>query len=54
MTAPSAWQAAVIRRKPGITASSAGRKLPRVRTAVGCTGIGSTTIMAAPPRALAR
>ena len=41
----------MIRRKAGITASSLWQKLPRVSTAVGWTGMGSTTIMAAPPRA---
>ena len=37
--------------KAGITVSEPGRKLPRVSTAAGWTGIGSTTIIAAPPMA---
>ncbi len=48
---PNAWQASVILRKWGMIESSWWRKLPRVSTAVRCTGTGSTTIMAAPPRA---
>ena len=50
---PQLWHSSVILRKWGMTASSA-RKLPRVSTAVGCGGVGSTTIMAAPPRARSR
>ena len=47
-------QASVSRRKCGTIASSSGRKLPRVRTAVRCTGTGSTTIIPAPPSARSR
>ena len=53
MTVPWLWHSSVILRKWGITASSA-MKFPRVRTAVGCGGVGSITIIPAPPRARSR
>ena len=52
ITVPCSWHESVTRRKGAMTASSPGRKLPRVSTPVGCTGIPSATIMAAPPRPL--